>query len=105
MSPEGDYLARRDLIVEVAAKFRIPAMYPYRDFVELCGLMSYAPDLGQLAQHMAEDVHKILGGVAPGDVPFYQPDKFELLIKVKTARALDLDLPQTLLDRADELIE
>jgi putative ABC transport system substrate-binding protein len=80
-------------------------IYPYRDYVDLGGLMAYAPDLGELAQRLANDVHQILGGAKPGDIPFYQPSKFQLIINLKAAKALGLDPPSTLIARADEVIE
>ncbi len=101
----GSYLAQRALIAELAAKYRIPVVYPYRDYVDLGGLMTYAPDLGELAQRLANDVHQIFNGTKPGDIPVYQPTKFLLIINLKAARALGLDLPSTLIARADEVIE
>jgi putative ABC transport system substrate-binding protein len=80
-------------------------MYPYRDYVELGGLMAYAPDLGELAQRVADDVHQILNGAKAGDIPMYQPTKIELVINQSTARALGLTIPPTLLGRADEVID
>ena len=80
-------------------------MYPYRDYVEAGGLMAYAVDLEELLRRMADDVHQILKGAKPGDIPIYQPTKLELLINLKTARALGLTLSPTLLARADEVIE
>ncbi|MEO6065651.1 MAG: ABC transporter substrate binding protein [Lysobacterales bacterium] len=101
----GSFLAFRALLVELAVQSRIPVLYPYRDYVEQGGLMTYAPDLGELADRMASDVNQIFNGAKPGEIPFYQPDKFELIINLKTAKALGLALPQTLLARADEVIE
>ena len=102
---EGDLYANRQLIAELAQKYRMPTMCPYRDYVDAGGLMAYTVDLAELLRRMARDVHQILGGVRPGDIPIYQPTKFELLINQKTAKALGLTLPPTLLSRADELIE
>jgi len=101
----GSFLAHRALIAELAEKYRLPVIYPYRDYVDLGGLMTYAPDLGELAERMANDVHQILGGTKAGDIPYYQPTKFLLIINVKAAKALGLDLPATLILRADEVIE
>jgi putative ABC transport system substrate-binding protein len=101
----GSFLAQRMLIVELADKYRLSVIYPYRDYVDLGGLMTYAPDLNELAQRMARDVHQILSGTKPGDIPYYQPTKFLLVINLKAAMALDLDLPPTLIGRADEVIE
>jgi putative tryptophan/tyrosine transport system substrate-binding protein len=80
-------------------------MCPYRDYVEAGGLMAYAVDLAELLRRMADDVHQILKGAKPGDIPIYQATKFELLINLKTAKALGFDIPPTLLARADEVIE
>ena len=95
----------RKLIVELAEKNRLPVMCPYRDYVEAGGLMAYAVDLAELLRRMADNVHQILKGAKPGDIPIYQPTKFELLINLKTAKAFGLILPPTLLARADEVIE
>ena len=101
----GSFLAQRALIVELAGKHRLPVIYPYRDYVDLGGLMAYAPELGELAQRIANDVHQILNGAKPGDIPFYQPNKFQLIVNLKTAGALDLEIPAPLVARADEVIE
>jgi putative ABC transport system substrate-binding protein len=101
----GSFLAQRALIVELAGKYRIPVIYPYRDYVDLGGLIAYAPDLGELAQRMANDVHQILNGAKPGDIPFYQPSKFQLIVNLNAVKALELSLPQSLIARADEVIE
>jgi putative ABC transport system substrate-binding protein len=105
VSGEGDLYAHRQLIAELAEKNRLPAMCPYRDYVEAGGLMAYAVDLAELLRRMADDVHQILKGTKPGDIPIYQPTKFELLINLKTAKALGLTLSPALLGRADEVIE
>ncbi len=76
-----------------------------RDYVEAGALMGYALDLSELFRRLADDVHKILNGAKPGDIPIYQATKFELLINLKTAKAFALTLPPTLLARADEVIE
>ena len=105
VSGEGDLYAHRQLIAELPQKHRLPAMYPYRDYVEAGGLMAYAVDLAELLIRMADDVHKILHGAKPGDIPIYQATRFQLLINLKTAKALNLTLPPALLARADEIIE
>jgi len=79
-------------------------MCPYRDYVDAGGLMAYTVDLAELLRRMANDEHQILNGAKPGDIPIYQPTKFELLINLKTAKALGLTLPP-LLARAAEIIE
>ena len=105
VSGEGDLYANRQLIAELAEKYRVPVMCPYRDYVEAGGLMAYAVDLAELLKRMADDVHQILKGAKAGDIPIYQPIKFELLINLKTAKALSLTLPHALLARAAEVIE
>ena len=95
----------RQLIVGLAEKNRLPALYPWRDYVEAGGLMAYASDNRELWRRMADDVHEILDGAKPGDIPIYQPTKFELVINLKTAEALGLKIPPSLLARADEVIE
>lgn len=101
----GSFLAMRAAISALAAKHRLPAIYPYRDYVEEGGLMALAPDLGELAARMASDVHQILNGTRAGDLPFYQPTKFLLIFNLKAARLIGLDIPAALLARADEVIE
>ena len=105
VSGEGDLYANRQLIAELSVKKRLPTICPYRDHVEAGALMGYAVDLAELLRRMADDVHRILKGDKPGDIPIYQPTKFELLINLKTARALGLTIPPTLIARADEVIE
>ena len=78
VSGEGDLYANRQLIAELAEKKRLPVMCPYRDYVEAGGLMAYAVDLAELLRRMADNVHQILKGAKPGDIPIYQPTKFEL---------------------------
>jgi len=98
----ASYLAT---IVELAAKNRIPTIYPLREFVEAGGLMAYSTDLPDTYRRLANLIDKILKGANPGDIPFYQPTKFELSINLKTAKALGLEMPAMLLGRADEVIE
>jgi putative ABC transport system substrate-binding protein len=105
VSGDGSFLANRSLIVELAAKYRLPTLYPYRDYVEEGGLISYGPELGELAQRLAYDVHQILTGTKPGDIPIYQPTKFELVVNLRTAKTLGLALPASILTQADEVIE
>ena len=105
VSGEGDLYANRQLITELAQKKRLPTICPYRDYVEAGALMGYALDLSELFRRMADDVHKILKGAKPGDIPIYQATKIELLINLKTAKAFSLTLPPALISRADEVIE
>src|ERR1700716_226384 len=105
VSGEGDLYAHRQLIAELAVKNRLPAMCPYRDYVEAGGLMAYTVDLAERPRRMAVNVTQILKGAKPGNIPIYQPTKFELLINLKTAKALGLTLPPALLARAAEIVE
>jgi putative ABC transport system substrate-binding protein len=93
------------LIVELAEKNRLPAIYPWREYMEAGGLMAYATDLVELFRRMANDVHQILDRAKPGDIPIYQPTKYEFLINLNAAKSLGLTLPPALLARADEVIE
>jgi putative tryptophan/tyrosine transport system substrate-binding protein len=98
-------LAERTRIVEFAAKRRLPTMYPYREMVKAGGLMSYSPSYPDLFRRAATYVDKILRGAKPADLPVEQPTKLELVINLKTARALGLTIPPSLLQRADQVIE
>jgi putative tryptophan/tyrosine transport system substrate-binding protein len=98
-------LAHRKRIVEFAAANRLPGMYPYREYVDAGGLMSYAPSNIELFRGAASYVDKILKGAKPGDLPVQEPTKFELIVNLKTAKAIGIDVPTSLLLRADELIE
>ena len=105
VSDEPEHVTNRATIVELAAKGRIPTIYPFREFVEVGGLMAYSIDLADIYRRLANLIDKILKGANPGDIPFYQPTKFELSINLKTAKALGLEMPAMLLARADEVIE
>jgi putative ABC transport system substrate-binding protein len=97
--------SQRQAIVDLAAELRLPAMYDRRDYIEQGGLLTYGPDHADLYRRAAGYVVAILAGADPGDLPMEQPTKFELLINLKTAKALGLEIPLTLLARADEVIE
>jgi putative ABC transport system substrate-binding protein len=92
-------------IVELALKHHLPGMYPTKQFAEEGGLMAYGPLMADLYRRAATYVDKILKGAKPADLPVEQASKYELVINLKTAKALGLDLPATLLARADEVIE
>jgi putative ABC transport system substrate-binding protein len=92
-------------IVELAAQHRLPAMYDVRSFVEAGGLVSYGPSLPEMFRRAAFYVDRILKGAKPADLPIEQPTTFELVINLKTAKALGLTLPQSLLGRADQVIQ
>jgi putative tryptophan/tyrosine transport system substrate-binding protein len=98
-------IVRRDTIVAAAAKYRLPAVYPSRVFVATGGLASYGPDTIDSFRLAAGYVNRILKGEKPSDLPVQSPTKYELVINLKTAKALDLDVPATVLARADEVIE
>jgi putative ABC transport system substrate-binding protein len=95
----------RQRLVELAAKHRLPTVYSYQTYVDAGGLMSYGPDLPDAARRAATYVDKILRGAKPSELPVEQPTKFDLVINLKTAKALGLTIPQTLLLRADQVIE
>jgi len=95
----------RTQIVALAAKHRLPVMYGYREFVDDGGLMSYGPDRIDHYRRSAAYVARILQGAKPGNLPIEQPTKFELVINLKTAKALGLTMPQSLLLRADQVLQ
>jgi putative ABC transport system substrate-binding protein len=96
--------ARRQ-IVALAAEYRLPAMYEGQEFVEAGGLISYGPNIVEMTRRSAAFVDKILKGANPADLPIEQPTRFELAINAKSAKALGLTVPPTLIARADEVIE
>jgi putative ABC transport system substrate-binding protein len=97
------YAYRKEL-VDLTAKHRWPGMYENKEFVEAGGLLSYGANLDDLFRRAATYVHKILKGAKPADLPVEQPTKFEFVINLKTAKALDLTIPQSVLYRADKVI-
>jgi putative ABC transport system substrate-binding protein len=99
------FVSERRRLVDLAAKNRLPAVYSLREFVDAGGLMAYGANLADLFRRAATYVDKILKGAKPGDLPVEQPQKFELVIDLKTAKALGLTIPPSLLARADEVIE
>ena len=103
--PDNLINAHRELIVALAEGHRLPAIYPSRVFVTAGGLLSYGVDVLDMYRGAASYVDRILNGAKPGDLPVQQPTKFELVINLKTAKALGLTVPEALLLRADEVIE
>jgi ABC-type uncharacterized transport system substrate-binding protein len=103
--PDVSTANHRDLIIALAARHRLPAVYPYRYFAASGGLMSYGTDLADIYRRAATYVDRILKGAAPGDLPVQAPTKIDLVINLKTAKELGLDVPPTLIARADEVIE
>ena len=99
------FLHNRAQIVDFAARNRLPAVYPYRELVEAGGLVSFGPNYADMHRRAATYVDKILKGAKPGDLPVEQPTKFELIINLKSAKALGITVPQSLLLRADEVIQ
>ena len=97
--------SNRARISTLAIQARLPTIYVAREYVEAGGLMSYGANIPHLFARAAELVDKILRGTKPGDIPVEQPTKFELVINLKTAKALGIDMPASLLARADEVIE
>jgi putative tryptophan/tyrosine transport system substrate-binding protein len=105
VNSNGTLLPYRQLIVELVEKNRLPALYPWREYIEAGGLMAYEVDPGELGRRMADDVHQILNGAKPGDIPIYQPTTYELLINLKAAKALGVRIPPALLAQAGEVVE
>jgi ABC-type uncharacterized transport system substrate-binding protein len=99
------FVQQRKRLVDLAEKLRVPAVYGSRESVDIGGLMSYGPNFADSFQRAATYVDKILKGSKPGDMPIEQPTKFELVINLKTAKALGLTIPPSLLARADQVIE
>mgnify|MGYP002479168719 CR=1 FL=1 len=103
--PDAMFVAERRRIVELAATSRMPAIYQLREFAEVGGLISYGPDRTESLRQSAVLVDKILRGANPRDLPIEQASTFELVINLKTAKALGLTIPPSLLARADQIID
>jgi putative ABC transport system substrate-binding protein len=99
------FITERRRLVDLAAKNRLPAVYAWREFVDAGGLMAYGPSLADLYRRAATYVDKILKGAKPAELPVEQPTRFQLVINLKTAKALGLTIPPSLLQRADEVIQ
>ena len=98
------FFANRLTLVKLATKARLPAVYGTREFAREGGLMSYGPNFGDVFRRSARYVDNILKGAKPGDLPIEQPTKFELVVNLKTAKALGLIIPESILLQADEVI-
>jgi putative ABC transport system substrate-binding protein len=98
-------VTHRAKIIDLAARYGLPAIYEFRQFSAEGGLISYGPDTADIFRRSASYVDRILKGAKPADLPVQQPVKFELVINLKTAKALALEVPSDLIARADELIE
>ena len=105
MPPNVLFINQRSRIVDLAARSRLPTVFPYREGVDAGGLMSYGPNLRELYRRSATYIDKILKGARPADLPVEQPTKFELVINLRSAKALGLTIPPPLLARADQVIE
>jgi putative tryptophan/tyrosine transport system substrate-binding protein len=105
VAPNAVTIFHRDLIIALAARHRLPAVYPYRFFTTSGGFISYGVDLPDLYRQAASYVDRILKGAKPGDLPVQLPSKFELVVNLKTAKALGLTIPEPFLQHADEVIE
>jgi putative ABC transport system substrate-binding protein len=105
VTPNGPAIVHRQLIVGLAARYKLPAVYPFRNFVESGGLLAYGPDPVDQYRRAAVYVDRILKGVKPGELPVEQSTRLDLSLNLRTARSLGITVPDTLLARADEVIE
>src|SRR5207249_6896490 len=103
--PSPYFNIHRRQLIELAAKYRLPAIYEFKDYVQDGGLMSYGPDINPMFRRAASYVDRILKGAKPGDLPVERPSTFELAINLKTAKALGLTVPQSVLGRADHVLQ
>jgi len=103
--PSPFFNAHRGRLIELAARYRLPAIYEFKNYVQDGGLMSYGPSINEMFRGMASYVDRILKGAKPGDLPIERPTRFELVINLKTAKTLGLTIPPSLLARADEVID
>jgi putative tryptophan/tyrosine transport system substrate-binding protein len=103
--PSSMFFSEQSRLVDLAAKTRLPTVYPWREFVDVGGFMAYGANFADLYRRAAVHVDKILKGAKPGDLPVEQPTTFELVINLKTAKALGLTIPPSVLGRADHVVE
>ena len=101
----GLIITQQRQVLDFAAKNRLPATYPYSEFVEAGGLMSYGPDITDLWRRAADFVDKILKGTKPADMPVEQPTKFEFVVNLKTVKQIGMTIPQKVMERADKVIQ
>jgi putative ABC transport system substrate-binding protein len=104
VSDAGEHTTNRQLIVDLAARHHLPTIYPWREYVEAGGLLSYGADLAEVNRRLADITDQVLRGAKPGDIPVYQQTKFELVLNRTTAKSLGLEFPASLLALADEVI-
>ncbi len=105
VSDSVENLVQRHLIVKLVGKASLPAIYPFREYIDIGGLMAYALDVDAMVIRWVDYADMILKGTKPGEIPIYQMDKFTTVVSLKTAKVLGLTIPPSLLDRADEVIE
>jgi len=105
VTPDPLFVRNLKRIADLAAKSRLPSIFHLREFADVGGLMAYGPDRSDMFRRAATYVDKILKGAKPADLPVEQPTKFELVINLKTAKALGLTIPQSILLRADHIIQ
>jgi putative tryptophan/tyrosine transport system substrate-binding protein len=103
--PDPFIVPNRALVIELAARHRLPAIYGFRNMAVEGGLMSYGADLVDMLRRSAKYVDRILKGEKPSELPIQSPVKFDLVVNIKTAKSLNLTIPEAFLLRADELIE
>jgi putative ABC transport system substrate-binding protein len=103
--PDVSTMNNRDLIITLAARHRLPAIYPFRYFAASGGLLSYGTDVADVYRRAASYVDRVLKGTRPGELPVQAPVKFDLVMNLKTAKTLGITMPPLLLGRADEVIE
>ena len=104
MLPDPVLFSHRGQVTALAARHRLPAIYPSRDYIEAGGLITYGPDFAVMFRRAADYVDKILRGARPGDLPIEQPTQYVLVVNLKTAKALGITIPESILLRANEVL-